>query len=214
MIVRRNIHDMVRRDTKIKKKGRVLLSSMTDCYQPSEAKHQLTRRVLECLLEEDFPLAVLTKSPLVLRDLDLLARFSEAEITFSISSLDPDVFGAFEPKAPMPEARLGALRRILNSGLKGGLFVAPHLPAKDSFNTQYAPIFKAAGDLGLSTILMDTLNHAGLLRKGIMRTYVREYQAGLEAFRRMLASPSLYNEQLKKKAKSLGQSFGIRVVFV
>lgn len=213
IIVRRNIHEMVCREARIRRKGRVLLSSMTDCYQPSEAKYGLTRKVLECLVKEDFPLAVLTKSPLVLRDLDLLAHSSDVEITFSISSLDPEVFGAFEPKAPTPEARIDALRRILDSGFKGGLFIAPHLPAKGSFDTQYSPIFQAARDLGLRTVLMDTLNHAGLLRREIMRTYTQDYQAGMDAFKQMLASPSLYNEQLRKKTKSLGESFGIGVMF-
>ena len=214
MVIRKNIADLVCREMHRKERRKVLLSSMTDAYQPSDAHYELTRKIIECLLKGGFPLTVLTKSPLVLRDLDLLKQFSSAEVTFSISSLDKDVYSVFEPRAPSPEARLKALERILDSGVRGSLFMAPHLPAKGSFEEQYLPAFRAAKELGLRTIYMDTLNYGGPLKKTIMETYLRGYPNGLESYRALLTSPPSYNERLKATTINLGRSLDLDVVFV
>lgn len=110
------------------KKGHVMLSSVTDAYQPLEVKYRLTRLCLEALLEKGFPVSVLTKSPLVLRDIDLFKQFDDIEVGITISTDDEKIRKAFEPKAPPIEARMRALEKLHAEGIRTYVFVGPLLP--------------------------------------------------------------------------------------
>ena len=103
----------------------VFVSSASDPYQPVEAKYKITRRVLQVLEKHDFPVLVLTRSPLVLRDLDILKRFSWARVGFSISSV-PTKF--YEPGVPSLERRLDALGKIHDAGIPTWVSLAPVIP--------------------------------------------------------------------------------------
>ena len=81
-------------------RGHVMISSVTDPYQPMEEKYKLTRRCLEVLLPHQFSVDILTKSPLVLRDLDLLKKFKEMEVGITITTDDDEIRKIFEPNAP------------------------------------------------------------------------------------------------------------------
>ena len=96
--VKENAVERLKIEVVKKKKGLVLLSSVTDPYQPLEAKFKLTRGCLEVLLEYQYPVNILTKSSLVLRDLDLIKDFDSIEVGFTITSLDNDVSKIFEPE--------------------------------------------------------------------------------------------------------------------
>lgn len=110
------------------RRGTVLLGSVTDAYQPSERKYRLTRAILEILLEYDFPVSILTKSSLVLRDLDLLKRFSDCEVGLTVTSTDDSVARNFEPHASMANERVEALEKLHQSGIATYAFVGPILP--------------------------------------------------------------------------------------
>lgn len=110
------------------KKGTALIGSVTDAYQPAEAKFKLTRRILEALLRYDFPVSILTKSDLVLRDLDLLAQFSECEVGLTITALDDKVRRIFEPRTSSPKKRIEALQKLHETGIKTYTFIGPILP--------------------------------------------------------------------------------------
>ncbi|MCX6649766.1 MAG: radical SAM protein, partial [Candidatus Bathyarchaeota archaeon] len=114
--VKVNAVERLREEAAKKPRGRVLLSSVTDAYQPIEAKYRLTRGCLEVLLEHGYRVDVLTKNDLVLRDLDLLRRFDEVEVGFTITALDDAVRMAFEPGASSIQARLDALKRFSDEG--------------------------------------------------------------------------------------------------
>jgi len=211
---RTNVPDLVCQETRKKASGRVLLSSMTDAYQPLESRYRLTRGALECLVETDFPVSILTKSSLVLRDIDLLTKHRESEVTFSISSLDKEVYKAFEPGATPPEARINALSVILESGIKGGLFVAPHIPAAEPFDVQYRPILEKASELGLRELTFDFLNFSSVMRRAIMRAYESDYPQGMGTFLEMTRNPRRYEENWKVSVAELAERFGIRASFV
>ena len=111
-----------------KAKGVVLLSSVTDPYQPVEKKYELTRGSLKILLEHQFPVSILTKSDLVLRDLDLLRQFDRCDVGFTITAYDDRVRRVFEPGASPVEVRLDALKRVSDEGITTWAFLAPILP--------------------------------------------------------------------------------------
>jgi DNA repair photolyase len=126
--VKVNALERLRLEAARKRRGVVLLSSVTDPYQPLEKKHELTRGCLRILLEHQFPVVIQTKSDLVLRDLDLLREFDACEVGFTITAHDDDVRKVFEPHASPVGARLAALRELSDSGMPTYAFLGPILP--------------------------------------------------------------------------------------
>jgi len=110
------------------KHGTVMISSVTDAYQPLEARYRLTRKCLEALLEHKFPVSILTKSPLVERDIDLLKEFDDIEVGMTISTDDEKIRKVFEPKAPPIEARIRTLEKLHSAGIETYVFIGPLLP--------------------------------------------------------------------------------------
>lgn len=110
----------------------IMLGANTDPYQPVERRLRVTRSVLEVLAKCRHPVSVVTKSALVVRDLDLLtdlARDGLASVMISITTLDPHTKRVLEPRAGSPEARLRALRQLADAGVPTGVMVAPVIPA-------------------------------------------------------------------------------------
>ena len=126
-------------------KRTVYLSTSTDAYQPVEAEHQVTRRCLEVLVRKDWPVEILTRSPLVLRDIDLLRQLSQVRVGFSIPTVDDEVRGVFEPSAPPIAARLAALRRLSDEGIPTFANYTPAFPATTHDAAGIARIFRDAG---------------------------------------------------------------------
>ncbi|MBL8860855.1 MAG: radical SAM protein [Planctomycetes bacterium] len=109
----------------------VVFSGNTDCYQPLEATYALTRRCLEACLARHTPVGIITKSALVLRDVELLARLARgpgAHVTISIPFQDAQVARALEPGAPTPERRFETMRALHEAGVEVGISLAPLIP--------------------------------------------------------------------------------------
>jgi DNA repair photolyase len=126
--VKVNAAELLRKQMQKAKRGHVMLSSVTDAYQPLELKYRLTRQCLEILLEHKFPVGILTKSPLVIRDIDIIKRFDEIEVGITISTDDEKMRKIFEPGAPPIEARISTLRKLKEQGIKTYVFIGPMLP--------------------------------------------------------------------------------------
>lgn len=127
--VKVNIAQVLRAELKRKRRRhRAHLCSVCDPYQPVEGKYHLTRRCLEALAEFGWGIDILTKSPLVLRDLDLLSAAPDATVGLSIATDDDRVRQVLEPHAPPIEARIAALKRLQAAGLSPWVFIAPMLP--------------------------------------------------------------------------------------
>lgn len=113
------------------KRETVVFSGVTDCYQPLEASYALTRRCLEVCLARRTPIAIITKSTLIRRDVDLLARLAQgpgAHVTLSIPFLDEDAARALEPGAPTPSRRFDTMRVLADAGVGVGISMAPLIP--------------------------------------------------------------------------------------
>jgi DNA repair photolyase len=116
--------------------GRVWVSGVCDPYQPLESQYQLTRKCLEILVEYGWPITVQTKSPLVLRDLDLLRRGDKIEVGLSVTSADDGIRKLFEPGAPSIKERIKALDELHLAGIRTYAMIAPMLPGAEEIAAQ------------------------------------------------------------------------------
>jgi len=126
--VKVNAPELLAREILRKKRGRVWVSGVCDAYQDLEAKYLLTRRCLEIIVEHGWPVTVQTKSPLVLRDLDILKRAADAEVGLTITTADERLRRIFEPGAPPIARRIEALEVLHAAGIPTFVMVAPLLP--------------------------------------------------------------------------------------
>lgn len=144
--VKRNLPALLRRELATKEPRKVYLSTATDCYQPVEREHKVTRACLELLARADWPVRVLTRSPLVLRDVDLLRRFSDLQVGLSVPTLDDRARAILEPGAPTIPARLDTLRRLADAGLRTFANYAPAYPLTAGITpTQVAETLRDTG---------------------------------------------------------------------
>ena len=171
-----NIVDVLKREIgrKLKNKGRgkeVLLSSVTDPYQGLEAKYKLTRGCLEVLLEFGFRgrLSILTKSPLVLRDLDLLKRFPQVTVGLTITTTDDQISRFFEKYAPPASERLKTLKKLNKTGIKTYAFIGPLLPHFVAKEEILDKLFAAIVTAGTYDIFVEHLNLAPYIRRRLFR---------------------------------------------
>lgn len=109
-------------------KGVVMLSSVTDPYQPMEKKYELTKKCLEILLRHDFPITILTRSPLIMRDIELLKKFKECTVGVSITTDNDKIKNLFEPLTPPFKTRINILKKLHDAGLQTYAFIGPMLP--------------------------------------------------------------------------------------
>jgi DNA repair photolyase len=125
--VKTNVVEILNKELKYIENGRIILGSVHDPYQDAEKKYKLTQAVLEILQQYNFPCHILTKSPLILRDIDILSEL-DCMVTISISSLNNRVVHTFEPKVPSPNERLQTVQTLRTHGITTGLALIPMLP--------------------------------------------------------------------------------------
>jgi len=129
--VKVNAPELLAREILRKKRGRVWVSGVCDAYQPLERRHQVTRRCLAILVEHGWPVTVQTKSPLVLRDLDLLRQATDVEVGFTVTTAHERIRRIFEPGAPPIARRIEALATLHAAGVPTFVMVAPLLPGAE-----------------------------------------------------------------------------------
>lgn len=130
--VKINAPELVLREVQKKRQGRVWISGVCDPYQPLEEKYALTRRCLATLVEYGWPLTVQTKSPLVLRDIDILRKARECEVGFTVTTMDEKVRRIFEPFASPSHERIEALATLHLAGITTYAMIAPILPGTEN----------------------------------------------------------------------------------
>ncbi|MGI9405471.1 MAG: PA0069 family radical SAM protein [Hyphomicrobiaceae bacterium] len=127
----------------------IALGAVTDPYQPIERTHKISRAILEVLDETSHPVAIVTKSALVTRDIDILSRLAErglAKVALSITSLDRTVARKMEPRASTPSKRLDAIRQLTDAGIPATVMTAPIIPSLNDWEIER--ILEAARDAG------------------------------------------------------------------
>jgi DNA repair photolyase len=173
IVVKVNAPEVLRRE--LRRKGwtgaHVAMGTNTDPYQRCEGRYRLTRGVLEVLRDYANPCSVLTKSPLLLRDLDLfveLAGTAGFSANLSIGTLDEEVWRRSEPGTPHPRARMAAVKRLVAAGIPCGILMAPILPGISDAPEQLRAVVRAAADAGASHLTPLTLH----LRPGVKEEFM------------------------------------------
>jgi DNA repair photolyase len=183
------------------------MGTNTDPYQRAEAKYKLTRGVLEVLTEHANPFSILTKSPLVTRDLDVLveaAARADVTVNFSIATLDERVWRVSEPGSPNPRRRIDAMAKLSAAGIRTGALMMPILPGMSDRPDQLRATVAAIDEAGGRLLGIGPLHLRGPLRKHFLdwlaetdsemhADYVRRYADRAYA-------PKHYVEELYRRA--------------
>ncbi len=156
VLVKGNAIELLRKELAGKRVvGTIGTGSMNDPYMPLEAEKRLLCRALETIAEFHFPIHIITKSDLVLRDLDLLLQISQvyAAVTFTITTRDDGLAKILEPGAPVPSRRLSAMRALSEKGILTGVTLMPVLPFIEDDEENIASIVSCAHENGAAYIL-------------------------------------------------------------
>jgi len=190
---------------KIFRRG-IFFSSMTDAYNPYEARALVTRKILQALLPAEPQISILTKSKLVTRDIDLFKQFKRVKIAFSFSSIDDGFRRRAEPYASSPRDKIAALKLLKNEGIATSVFIAPIFPEISdpvAISEAVAPYVKSIwyDSLNLRAQNRDkVLAFAALLRPDLIPLYEDIY----------LRKNKLYWIKLSKEIKNYCTQRGIR----
>lgn len=209
--VKINAPSILAREVKRKSKGTVYISSLTDAYQPLERKYELTRKLLEILFKHQFPISIQTKSALVLRDLDLIRKFHEREIGFTITTLNDNIRASFEPASSSVEEKLRAIKELKENGVKTYVFFGPVLPYLSDQNLeQYLHQIASAG---VDYIYVDKLNLKPGLWTNLERFLQKDFPQLHEKWKTVLLGKNDYYAKLKAQISSICKELELECKF-
>ncbi|HHV62286.1 MAG TPA: radical SAM protein [Firmicutes bacterium] len=207
----------------IRYRGEIMLSSVTDPYQPLEARWRLTRSCLEVLREagleaERSIISILTKSELVTRDIDILKEFQECRVGLTITTDRDDVAKSFEPGASPPSRRLAALEILNKEGIKTWAFMGPVLPFFSDKFDEMERLFGAVAATGTREILVDSMNFYPSVKHRVGRLFSRldesgKYPGAASYLRKVFQDLEGWKIDIKNKASEAGAKCGLRVRF-
>ena len=155
--VRTNIIEVLQREIKSKRRGLVGISTITDPYQPIEAKYRLSRQAIGLLLANGFRVSIQTKSPLVLRDLDILRDKKGLDAGISLATPDKEISRLIDRKSPLPDARIRTLRELSRNMIKTWMFLGPIIPGINDSDESFEALISMASDLKIR-VIYDLLN--------------------------------------------------------
>ena len=231
-----NAVDVLRRQLELRARkgqyGIIAISTSTEPYQVFEMEYGITRQILEVVEEYRFPVHIITKSNMVLKDMDVLRKIDErailpedlsgrpgrgAIITFSISTLDADVYRRLEPGAPSPVERLRAMEELSREGFLTGLAIIPALVGISDDEDSLREMMRKARDHGAHYVFVGALTLFGsgphdsktLFMKFVEENYPHLYPL----YRKMYRSfqPGLkYRRSLEDMWKSLAAEYGLK----
>ena len=126
--IKTNATQLLNKELATKEKGMIIVGSVHDPYQHAENSYKITRDVLKIIQEQGFSCHILTKSNLVIRDIDILSNMEKCLVTISITTLDEPVANIFEKNVPSPKERLRTVKILSGHGIKTGIAIMPILP--------------------------------------------------------------------------------------
>ena len=186
----------------------IAIGTNTDPYQPIERQRKIMRGILEVLEKAGHPVGIVTKSALVARDIDILARMAKrnlAKVAISITSLDPQLARTMEPRAPTPPRRLEALKALSEAGIPTTVMVAPVIPALN--DSEIERILDAAAHAGAKeasyVLLRLQLEVRDLFREWLMANYPDRYRHVFTLIRDMRGGRD-YDSQWGTRMKGTG----------
>jgi len=194
----------------------LVIGTATDPYQPAERRFGLTRRILEVLLRyRGLAIGVITKSPLVTRDLDVLQRLAErheVSVNISLATLDRRLARRLELRSPAPAARIRALGRLTAAGIHAGLLVAPIVPGVTDDRAGLGRLMGAAKEAGARYVVGSALRLGPAARHRFLPVLAREFPELADRYARHYArsegaSPA-YQRALARRLQELQRRHG------
>lgn len=166
----------------------VAIGAATDPYQPAEGRYRLTRGCLTALGESRTPVSLITRGPLVVRDIDVLAaasRRAAVTVSISVATLDASLAARLEPGVAPPRQRLRAIRALTDAGVAAGVALAPVLPGITDAPRDMAGVLAAAREAGATHAWSNVLNLRPGTREYFLGVLEREWPEELERYRRL-----------------------------
>jgi len=176
-------------------RAHVAIGAATDPYQPAEGRYRLTRACIEVLAAAANPFSIITRGPMIVRDLDVLqeaARRAKVAVTFSIPTLDEDVWRKTEPSTAHPRQRLRAIRELVDAGIDARVGMAPILPGISDRPEQLAEVVRAAHDAGATGIWANLVYLKPGTREHFLAHLAEDWPEELERYERLYANGRAY----------------------
>ena len=209
--VKMNVAEVLRGELSRKSwsKETVVIGAATDPYQPAEGRYRLTRKCLEALRDHHNPVGMITRGPMIVRDLDVLteiAKRADLGITFSIPTLDLDIWRKTEPGTAPPQQRLRAIEKLVAAGIKANVGMAPILPGLSDRPEGIEAVVKAARAAGATGLWAGMLHLREGTRQHFMTVLARHWPELVPRYERAYAaraylSPAQTEAPLKEVAR-------------
>lgn len=188
--VKTNVVEVLRRDLARRswRREEVAVGTATDPYQPAEGRYRLTRGCIEALAEAATPFSVITRGPLIVRDVDVLAaasRVARVSVNISIPTLDERVWRTTEPGTAHPRQRLRALSRLVAAGIRAGVGMAPILPGLSDDPAALRDVAVAAREAGATHLWWNILNLRPGTREHFLERLARDWPEEVKRYRRL-----------------------------
>lgn len=204
--VKTNAPEVLKKEVKDKGPGSVLLSSVTDPYQPLEEEYEITRELLKILQENNFSVSILTKSDLVLRDLDVLKKFDHGKLSvgLTINFVDEEDRNIWEPCASTIDERIRTLKKLKTENIPTYVHVGPWLEGI----TDLEEIVRRTEDY-IYEFQVENLNTK---RQGVIMKIIEESYPGLQrSYKEILRDASGHNRRLEERTKDLRNKTAVPV---
>ena len=216
--VKTNLIEVLRRELARRswKREEVVIGTATDPYQPAEAISGSPARRIEALGESRTPIGLITRGPMIVRDIDVLAAASErveVGVTFSIPTIDPEIWRLTEPGTAPPRQRLRALRTLIDAGIDASVGMAPILPGLSDDPAKMADVVRAARDAGATSIWTNVLYLRPGTREHFLDNLARDWPALLPMYLRLYAGRSYVTkdvvEPVRQRVRDLVAEHGV-----
>jgi DNA repair photolyase len=195
----------------------VAIGAATDPYQPAEGRYRLTRGCIEALRDFSNPFSVITRGPLIIRDVDVLAQAASrasVSVTFSIPTLDEEVWRRTEPGTAHPRQRLRALKALVDAGVKASVGMAPILPGISDRPEQLDAVVRAAREAGACGVWSNLLFLRPGTREHFLESLARDYPEQLDHYERLYARRAYLGKERTKPVRhrvaELAKEHGVR----
>ncbi len=195
----------------------VAIGAATDPYQPAEGRYKLTRACLEALRDAANPFSIITRGPMIVRDLDVLvdaAQRASVSVTFSVPTVDNEVWKRTEPSTAHPRQRLKAVKALVDAGIKAGVGMAPILPGISDRPEQLREVVRAAREAGATGVWANLLFLRPGTREHFLEHLAEDWPELLPSYEELYADKAYLGAELTKPVREqvshLAREHGIR----
>ena len=217
ILVKKNFVEVLRRElARPAWRGEyVAVGTATDCYQPIEGHYKLTRGAIETLLRARNPVGIVTKGPMVVRDIDLLKQLSTAAtctVYMSVPTVDDHAWELLEPGTAHPMQRLRAVRELVDAGINAGVLMNPIVPGFSSSRSKLERTVKAIADHGAKFVGCNVMFLEDGTRSHFMKFLEGQFPSWLPRYEKLYAkkyAPEDYRKEVSGMVRMLQQRYGL-----